>query len=462
MDTSRDEKSVSSRSGNGDPNSGDDRPIPLTVIQYVIYPILLIPWFLYYSIYTLRQGDLQALYSILKQRFGGYGKIPSADGKRIWIHAVSVGEVMCIPPISEQLKKHSPDTNLVVTTSTLTGQRVARQHLDDVLISYFPLDLPSAVRNAFRGFDPELVLLVEQEIWPTFLQEAHRRNVPVAVVNGRMTERSTSRFQMLPKRYRDQMFGGLAGVIAQNEAYAERFRSLGVPPERVHISGNVKYDSIISNAPDKDQITALERRYGLSSKSTVLVGGSIHPPEEEPLLDALEQLQNLFDHPRLILAPRHLKNTERLKRAARSRNLSFTTHKGLSNESNPQEPPSDVIIVDTMGVLTTVYGLGDLVFVGGSLIEHGGQNMLEPAVLGRPIITGPHTSNFRDEVRLLKEADGLQEVQNNDEFIRAVQRLFEDPDRRRTLGQNAKQAIIAHSGAAGRTINLLKQRHLLS
>jgi 3-deoxy-D-manno-octulosonic-acid transferase len=461
MATSRDEASESRTSGSSSPGTNDQRPIPLTVIQYAIYPVLLIPWLIYYSLYTLSQGELDALYAVLKQRLGWYDELPSSAGTCIWLHAVSVGEVMCIPPIVEQLNERYPETNLVVTTSTLTGQRVARENITDATVSYFPLDLPSSVRSAFRAFDPELVLLVEQEIWPTFIQEAHRRNVPVTVVNGRMTARSASRFQMLPQRYRHQMFGGLSGVIVQNEAYAERFRSLGVPSERVHISGNVKYDAIVSNAPDDEQIATLQEQYGISSSNQVLVGGSIHPPEEEALLDAFERLREKHPQIRLILAPRHLKNTDRLQQAARDRNLSHTTHDALSKEQNEQDRKADVIIVDTMGVLATVYGLGDLVFVGGSLIEHGGQNMLEPAVLGKPIITGPHTSNFRDEVELLKNADGLEEVQNNDEFIRTVQDLFDDPDRRHELGQNAKEAIRAHSGAARRTIDLIEQLNLL-
>lgn len=453
-------ESSSSYEADDRPSSDLPPPAPLTLLDHILYPVLFVPWLTFYALYTLNQGGPARLFSVLQQRLGWYPDCTFPSQETIWIHGVSVGEVMCIPPLIEHIKSHKSDAEFLITTSTLTGQNVASEKFPDATVTYFPIDLPSAVHRAFQAFNPELVLLVEQEVWPAFMREARRRHVPVAVVNGRMTERSASRFALLPHRVRSQMFGTLSCVLGQNNAYADRFRTLGVPPRHLHTTGNIKFDALLSNMPDASEVNALKKTYQISDTDHVLVGGSIHPPEEDALLDAFLALNEQTDRShRLILAPRHLKNTDRIVKAANERDLSVALHSQTSEDS---ETPSDVIVVDVMGKLTTVYGLSDLVFVGGSLIEHGGQNVLEPAVLGKPILTGPHTFNFQDEIQMLKQANGLREVQTSNELEKIILRSVNDPETFQKLGRNAKEAISRHRGAAERTVFHLKEHDLLN
>ncbi len=451
--------SNSSSSGKRDSSSSvpDIQIGSLAILDAVLYPAVFLPLILYYSLYTLKQGSTRDLVRVMKQRLGWYPEKETSRSGSVWIHGVSVGEVNCIPPIVNELERESPDLTPVITTSTLTGFRMAREHFPDREVLFFPIDFPGPVRRAFRHIRPNRILLVEQEIWPNFIRESVHRDVPVAVVNARMTERSAKRFGRVPSRIRNRMFKPLTAVLAQNEAYARRFRQLGVDGDRIEVTGNVKYDALLAGIPDESELEDLRVRYGITEDQWTITGGSIHPPEHEPMLDALESLREQSQPARLVLAPRHLKNADRMYRDARNRGFKVCFDGERNDRQDRSDSFPDVIVVDRMGLLMTLYGVSDLVFVGGSLVDHGGQNMLEPAAHGKPILIGPRTYNFKEEVRLLQENGGILQVSSEQELSDLISNLDQHQDSFQEMGDHAQKAVLRHQGAARRSI-----RHLFN
>jgi len=434
----------------------------LSIVDHLLYPAAFVPWLLYYSLYTLKQGSPRDLIRVLKQRFGGYPPSPDARSQTVWIHGVSVGEINCIPPVVDELASVAPSWTPVVTASTLTGHQMAQDHFPNRETLFFPVDYPGPVKRAFRHVRPDLIMLIEQEIWPAFMRESVRRGVPVVVVNGRMTERSAHRFGALPERIRNRMFQPLAAVLAQNEAYAKRFHELGVHADRIHVTGNVKYDAMTAGRPDEFERETLRARYGITPDQQIVIGGSIHPPEHLPLLDALKTLRNRDEPTRLILAPRHLKNADQMYREAEERGFRVRFDGDLEGSPAASPAEAEVIVIDRIGLLMTLYSVSDLVFVGGSLIEHGGQNMLEPAIHGAPVLVGPHTFNFTDDVKLLHDAGGVRVVSDGDELTRVVENHPQNERALRNMGKNAREAVLQHRGAARRSVRYLDEHSFFS
>ncbi|MHC4917283.1 MAG: 3-deoxy-D-manno-octulosonic acid transferase [Planctomycetota bacterium] len=377
---------------------------------------------------------------------------------RIWVHAVSVGEALAARTLVEALEREFPGREVVVSASTETGRDVAARTYGGGKVFPCPLDLSGSVRKAFDAVRPELIVLMELEIWPNLLAEAERRKVPVAVVNGRLTERAARRYVQVGLFLR-RTIGRVGLFCVQTQAYAERFKAIGAPADRVRVTGSMKYDAVSARRVSADERGTTRRRLGLPSNAAVVVGGSTHPTEEAALLGAVESLRERFPDLRAVVVPRHTNRVGALvpeiEAAGWKVRLRSETGTGaaLMRES---QAAGEVLVVDTMGELGDVYKAADAVFVGGSLIPHGGQNMMEPAGLGLPVLYGPHTGNFAETVALLERAGGGRKVADAADLESALGELLGDAEKRRAMGEAGRNAILSAQGATEKNLALLK------
>ncbi|MEE8469429.1 MAG: 3-deoxy-D-manno-octulosonic acid transferase [Planctomycetota bacterium] len=378
---------------------------------------------------------------------------PPGERPRVLVHGVSVGEVKASQSIVRALEA---DYDVVVSASTNTGMQVARQLYPELPVVRFPIDHMLFVSRFLLRVSPALVVLMELEIWPNFLRKANRRGIPVAILSGRITEKSFQNYKKfgstLPQFNRITVFG------AQDERYAERFRNLARSAERVVVTGNVKVDGLRSGpVPHDTRFRELQRLAGSAPGQPVLVAGSTHEPEEVWVHGAfLEGAPGA----RVILVPRHPERGASVvdalaARGARAQRL--TDLRAGRERPDPQRP----LVVDTIGELERIYGLADLVFVGGSLVPHGGQNMLEPAAQGCPVLYGPHVDNFAQEAALLEDAGGARRVADAAHLARAVQELLADPAARDRMAQAGVRAVEDQKGATARTLKVLSERCLV-
>jgi 3-deoxy-D-manno-octulosonic-acid transferase len=411
------------------------------------------------------------------------GSLPDfdADGRPvIWLHCVSVGETQAARPLVASLLETFPDHALVVSTTTLTGQRVAREAFGAraALICYFPFDWAWCVRRALRRINPAIVLVMETELWPRFLSECLKRNVTVALVNGRISEKSFRRYRLIGPFIR-RALSDLSLALMQSEADAERIRALGLAPERVAVTGNVKFD--LEDEGVSPLTRQLRQRYGVGPERPLILAASTHDPEERVLLDAYRRLVEKAEatattrareasstaysteaaearRPRLLLAPRHPERFEEIAALIETTGLSFSRRTAPHAES---DAACDVILLDSIGELRAAYPLAELVFVGGSLARVGGHNVLEPALSARCIVTGPYTFNFTAIVRLLLESDALIQLPPSDEAeaAGALAEVFRDllthEARRIAIGERARAVLRQHRGATSRTVERL-------
>ena len=366
---------------------------------------------------------------------------------RVLVHGVSVGEVKGALPVVRELERRRPDLEVVVSVSTETGYLVARSLFPDHAVVHFPVDLSFVVERFLSRVQPAAVVLIELEIWPNFLRCANRRGIPVAVVNGRITAKSFRSYAvfkgLLPQ------FNRISLYCAQGAEYSERFLALRVQPSRVLETGNVKADGLSIGRVDPGE----ERRALLASDPDrpVLVAGSTHGEEERWVAEAWREA--LPDW-RLIVVPRHPKRTAEVRSALVEAGCEpqLLSELRAGVEPDPDRP----VVVDTIGELEPVFGLADLAYVGGSLVEHGGQNMLEPASQGIPVVTGPYLDNFTQEARILQEAGALVVLEGREGLAPILAELGTDPERRRAMGMAGQRATEAQQGAAAKTLDALE------
>ena len=428
----------------------DPHPGILRQVLHGLYDLLWLlaavvgaPWLLWRS--RTRPG----FGAIVLDRLGrGVGALPPRGARpRVMVHGVSVGEVKGALPIVRELERQRPDLEVVISTSTETGREVARGVFPDHLVVNFPVDLTWVVRRFLLRLDPAAVVLVELEIWPNFLRQANRYGIPVAVVNGRITAASFRSYNwfkgLLPQFNRISLF------CAQGPDYSWRFLRLHVDPKRVIETGNVKADGLaIGRVASGEE---LRRLLGPAPGQRVLVAGSTHSDEE--LLVATAMAKHLPDW-RLILVPRHPKRTAEVVGSLTAAGIRPQRLSALRAGEVPD--PSRVALVDTIGELEAVFGLGDLAFVGGSLVPHGGQNMLEPAAQGIAVITGPYVDNFTQEARILAEAGALELLAKPSDLGAALERLGNDEELRERMGAAGMRATRSQQGAAQKTVEALQ------
>jgi 3-deoxy-D-manno-octulosonic-acid transferase len=389
------------------------------------------------------------------REYFGYVRSRPVSATCVWIHGVSLGEINATRTIVAELHRRSPATAVVVSSTTQTGLARARELYPRLVVFRFPLDFSFVLHNLLARVRPSVIVLMELEVWPNLLAVAAARNIPVLIANGRLTEeRSVRRFKKpIARRVARRMFGLVRWVGAQDGTYASRFIELGVPAERVHVTGSVKYDAadVSDRIEGQDELAA---DMGIDPSKPLWVCGSTGPGEEALVLDAYARL--LQDHPDLQLAviPRKPERFEevaelivqRLFACLRRKSGAPTTPAGVLE-------PRPVFLGDTMGELRKFYALATVVFVGRTLVPMGGSDVMEVAGLAKPIIVGPHTDNFAEAVNLLLAEGALRQITSAASLSTVVSELLRHPERREQMGQAGRQAIIARRGATRMTVD---------
>ena len=378
--------------------------------------------------------------------------LPPCHGA-IWLHAVSVGEVHAARGLIPHLRKLLPDTPMVLSTTTPTGQAIARVAGADAVF-YMPLDLPRAVRTYVEALRPRALLLVETEIWPNLLRSCHDSRVPVAIVNGRLSARSARRYASLRSMWPAPV-SMLDLVCARTGVEATRFAAIGVNPDRVVTTGNLKADAE-ALTPPPDLGVALGEALGLDPDRPLLVAGCTMDHEEEKVLLAFRRVQERHPRAALLIAPRHPERFDEVD--ALVRNAGFACRRRTVHADSP----ADVVVLDTLGELPAAYGLGDIAFVGGSLVASGGHNLLEPAIQRRPVLFGPNTDNFAVLAEQMVQAGGGIRVADAEALAREVIRLLDDRDLRDRIGQSAYEVARRDAMAGMRTARVLVSNLRLS
>ena len=421
--------------------------------MYFLYSLLLsvgmmlsLPYWLYQ---VLRQGKYRRGFA---ERIGGVPArltASSATAQRvIWVHAVSVGEVLAVSGLVSQLRRSLPQYRVVLSTTTDTGQDLARKRFGEENVFYFPMDFAFAIRPYLRALKPELVVLAETEFWPNFLRLVHASGARLAVVNARISDRSWPRYQRFRWALR-QMLAHVDLFLAQTETDKSRLQSIGAESARVRVTGNLKFD--VTLPPPPPIVEMLRRSLAAEGAGPVLVCGSTVDDEEAPLLKAFENLRVSHPHAVMILAPRH---PERFGSVADLlQEMGITSHRRSQWQGQPLS--GGVLLLDSIGELAALYALADVAFVGGSLVPRGGHNIIEPAQHGVAIVTGNHTENFRDIVGLFQSRDAVRIV-GLAELPLTLMHLLDDEEERLALGRRARDTILSQMGATFRTLEELK------
>jgi 3-deoxy-D-manno-octulosonic-acid transferase len=375
------------------------------------------------------------------------------DAPRLWVHCASVGEAAVPQPLVERIRRRYPDWDVVFSTNTDTGAERLRSLYPDATVFYYPLDFSPCVAAAMRRVKPSAVLLVELEVWPNFMRLCHVRGVPVGIISGRIGS-SSRRWLPRMERFMPWLWKPVAACCARSEDDARGFVAAGLPEEVVHTTGSLKYDSLAVE-PDMARVDALRDVFCIDQQQRVIVGGSTWPGEEAALAASFDALREHHPDLRLVVAPRHVERADEAAADLAGRGLNVVRKTAL-DAGDAEAGPDDTILVDTVGDLAACYGMAYAAFIGRSLeAPGGGQNMMEPAGLGVPVLVGPHTKNFRPEMKLLQAADAVVVVEGPEELTRALRELLDDPAAAALKGQAAREVILRCRGSAERTLDCL-------
>lgn len=419
--------------------------------MYLIAIVVLLPLVVY------RMVSEPRFRAGLWQRFG-FVPIRESSAPCLWIHGVSVGEILGANRFIEAFSRRYPEWDVALSTTTQTGHGVATERYPGKHVFYYPVDLSFAIRRVLRRIKPTAVILIELEIWPNFLLVTRRHGIPVGLINGRISERSFKGYRLW-KRFLPQPWNRVVASCVQNEQYAQRLIDLGVPADRIHVTGTMKFDNV-ETEQDEAHRDLLAKDIGIRPGDVVLIGGSTHPPEEMILFKSYKKLKEQHPRLRLLVAPRHPERLSEVEMSLQDagatvvRRTALEDGKNLGNESGD----APVILIDTIGELGKLYGLADVVFVGGSLIPHGGQNMMEPAGLGKAVVFGPHTFNFQDSVDVLVQENAVRVVSGVDELTLAVGDLLSNDNDREAMGRRARATIEQNKGASLRNLDIIGSR----
>lgn len=400
--------------------------------------VVLAPWLAWQAV---RHGKYRHAWP---ERFGSLPAALAGTGApTLWLHAVSVGEVLSAAPLMVALRRNHPDWRVVVSTTTRTGRDMAQARLTGAAgIFYFPLDFAWVVRRVLRHLQPSLVVIVETEIWPNLLRLCQAEGIGVLLVNARISDRSYPRYQRV-RRLLPGVLARFDRLCAQSEATAIRLRSLGAPADRVVVTGSLKFDVPADQPPSIAAVAVHLEGH------PVLLAASTLKGEEEVLLDTFQQLRGLTPDALLVIAPRHPERFDSVTALAGRTGLRVLRRTAIGRGSHET---FDVLVLDTIGELASLCAHATVVFVGGSLVQAGGHNILEPARYARPIVVGPSMSNFADITRSFLAAGGLVQVPDAAAAQREVLALFADPERRQTVGDAARAVLDRHRGAVEHTL----------
>ncbi len=383
-----------------------------------------------------------------QERFGFVDSI-KFNKPIIWIHAVSVGEVNAARPIIGHLLESYPQYQLLVTTVTPTGAATVKQHFNnDVIHYYFPYDLPVSVKRFIKAIKPSLFITMETEIWPNLFCQLHRSNIPVLIINARLSEKSVNGYRLISGLTK-RTLSFVSDIAVQTKRDQERFILLGMSNEKVTVTGNLKFDITVPVSIN-EQAESLKRYFSVNRP--IWIAASTHEGEEEIVLKAHKAIEQKHNSAILIIAPRHPERTHQVVSLCNSHGFKVVKR----TDQIPFAGDCQVYILDTLGELQLHYAASQLAFVGGSLVNTGGQNMMEPASLGIPVICGPSTYNFVEITDLLKKRDALITVSNHDDLASQVCKLFEDANVRHTLGEKARDVIESNRGNVARLLQIVE------
>jgi len=384
-------------------------------------------------------------------------KIP-AGRKRIWVHALSVGEVLSAQPLVRELRTAYPDMKLIFSASTKTGEELSRNVMagEVDLFVPFPLDLYNVSRKFINCIAPDLFILIETDFWPNFLHILDKQNIPAILVNGRISRNSFARYQ----RFRFvflPMFRIFRFISMQTVADADKMLALGVDADRVKALGNLKYDAVLPDTVGWEQeqrpTSFYRKQFGISPEKVVWIAGSTHPGEETAIMSAYKRLSLLFPNLFLVVAPRDIDRGREIKEIADA--LGLTVRQRTAPLQDEEFPGAPLLILDTMGELSRMYSFCDIAFMGGSLVPDGGHNPLEPAAFGKPILFGPYMDDFTEIASDLLEKNGAIVCQDEDDIFETLKQLLVNGPLRKEMGEKAQALVLQHRGVSRRHLEVI-------
>jgi 3-deoxy-D-manno-octulosonic-acid transferase len=423
----------------------------------LLLPVVLLVSFPKYLRRMLKRGGYFRNFS---QRFGRYSKELAnrfAEGGWTWVRAVSVGEMVMALRLVEELKRQSPDFKAVISTTTSTGYALGQQRRANRLwieVIYNPIDFYPIINGCWQKIQPREAILIDSDLWPSFLARAKAERCPVYLANARLSHRSERRYAKLRKIIGKLFWQNLSHLFAQDLVDSERWKRLDVPPDRITVTGSMKYDTEDSGSHINQRFSIWLEEHGVKAGRPILLGGSLHPGEEDLLVSGFQLLLTEFPGLFLILVPRHVERTPEIVQLLRTRNVRFT----LRTKPDFQDDPS-ILVVDTTGELQDWYSTATVVVIGKSFYGVGGQNPVEPLLASKPVVAGPHMENFQYIVDELRKAGGIMQLHSADALVPTITDLLRHPSAASSLVARASKAMAQHRGAIRRTsLMILKQR----
>lgn len=409
-------------------------------LLYFIVMFVLLPFE-----YAKRPKELKSKW--LRERFGFISLLSVKNNSPlIWVHAVSVGEVISTVPFIRKLKSRHPSLQIILSTVTDTGQRVASEKVSDIAaLAYLPFDLVFILRGLFKRIRPDVFITIETELWPNLFSVLNREGIPILVLNGRLSDDSFKGYRKIRFFIKD-VVGCVDLFCMQDDLYKERIKALGADEKRIRVIGNFKFDM---EPPDKIP------EWSASLKGPVILAGSTHEGEEDLMVSVFERLRNDFPELNLIIAPRHPERFRRAEDLVKAKGLDYVKRSEFGIPGTERRNiEGKIVILDTIGELASAYGIADIAIIGGSFVNHGGHNPLEPAFWGKPVICGPHMENFpfiqdfyRDDSAKKTDAEGLYDV---------LRELILSPEKRKAMGDKARDLYNEKSGAVNRALEILE------
>lgn len=422
-------------------------------------------WHLYKLIITLAAVLLIPTFLVRLIKEKGFGRrwrqsmgfLPAlvldavANRQCIWVHAASVGEIVAASPIVRELRRQMPSRPILVSVVTTAGYSMANRIMVEAdAVIHFPMDLPWVVSRLIKRIRPAAFVLTEAELWPNFIHTLSKQQVPIVMVNGRISDRSVKRYHYLG-RILDDMLAAISLFCMQSEQDAKHILSMGADPSHVVVTGNTKFDQTYSEITSSER-EELYQTFRLNSQWPVIIAGSTHPSEETLILEAFRQLKEHCPQAQLVLAPRQILRAGEVDSLLGATGWQTVRRTALS----AYDGAVDVLLLDTIGELGKLYSIGDIIFVGGSLIPQGGHNVLEPAAHAKPVLVGPHMFNFKESYALLTQRGACLTVHDADELAAVLSELLDDDGKRRQMGENALAVIGENRGASSQSAAYIK------
>ncbi len=427
--------------------------------MYFVYNIFLILyWFMLLPLLIYRLLFEEGFYYRVKQS-AGVMPTPTLEKiayhRAIWVHAASVGEVVAASPIVRELKKRYPEQMVVVSVVTATGHKMAQSIIPEADGHiFFPVDIPVITNRIVKIVDPEIIILIETELWPNFLRIAWKKKIPVMMMNGRISDRSMRRYSFV-KHYTKKMLNQIRMLCMQSSFDVEHIIAMGADPKRVIITGNTKFDQTYATV-SPEECAALKREFHFEGRGPVIVCGSTHSGEEEILMRTFARLKAEYPDLCVILTPREITRAPGVKAHVGANGFSVIRRSEMGTNADDGRF-HQVVILDTIGELGRLYSIADVVFVGGSLVKIGGHNILEPAAHGKPIIVGSYMFNFKEIFELLGRRGVCLMVKNEEELDQTLRGLLADPEKMKEMGEEALRVVHENRGATQRNIECFEK-----